>query len=217
MFKLLKHSPCLSLYEVLDCRCLCRLYFDCEYLRAFNPARSSLDVQLPGLLLDLTDRVLAASGRKCNRDSLWVLDASSIDKFSQHLVVELSGEHPYVGGVHAVGALVKSVVALASQQLSVVDGADGSLRCIVDHAVYNTNQQFRVIFSSKYGQQRPLLPFNRLQHLQLHSVIGPRSRVLWFLVHGSMLTVIVMLLLLLWVAVHLLQPSAVYILTWSIS
>jgi hypothetical protein len=31
-------------------------------------------------------------------------------------------------------------------------------RCLCDTSVYKLNQQFRVMFSSKFGQQRPLLP-----------------------------------------------------------
>jgi hypothetical protein len=154
----------MSLYEVLDADALCRLYFDLEYKHDINPGRAAsvIDNLLPQLLLQLADEALSSTGRSCDVNSMWVLDASCAEKFSQHIIIGLTG-CPYVGSVHAVGQLVQRIVQSNSHQLPlvVIKSIDGARGCVIDTSVYATNQQFRVMFSSKFGQSRPLLPRNR--------------------------------------------------------
>jgi hypothetical protein len=171
MFCRLQQDSSMSLYEVLDAGALCKLYFDLEYKRALNPGRASaIDSSLPQLLLQLADEALSDTNRSCDANSLWVLDASSAEKFSQHIIVSLTG-CPYVGSVHDVGQLVQCIVKRAAQlpQLFVTTSQDGACGCVIDTSVYATNQQLRVMFSSKFGQNRPLLPINKCAGLQLHA------------------------------------------------
>jgi hypothetical protein len=99
-----------------------------------------------------------------------VLDASSDSKFSQHIVLPVAGAG-YLGSVAQVGQLVTRVAASVVAEMPEVFLAAKLGRfepvCVVDVSVYNSNQQFRVAYSSKLGQVRPLLPFNKQQHVDL--------------------------------------------------
>jgi len=166
MLPLLQKNQALSLYEVIHPNSLCRLYFDLEYDKECNSKRPLLwDVCLPQLILDIADKVMQ---KQCDRASLWVLDASNKSKFSQHIIV---GVHPhgYLGNVQQVGSVVKNVCDIAQHmdEFCALDGHHNK-HCIIDTSVYSKNQQFRVMFCSKFEQQRPLVPINKLSAVSLH-------------------------------------------------
>jgi len=123
------------------------------------------DVCLPQLILDIADKVMQ---KQCDRASLWVLDASNESRVSQHIIV---GVHPhgYLGNVQqVVGSVVKNVCDIAQHmdEFCALDGHHNK-HCIIDTSVYSKNQQFRVMFSSKFEQQRPLVPINKLSAVSL--------------------------------------------------
>lgn len=147
------------------------LFFDLEYDRASNSNRTAEDdMHAVQLLLQIADVVLASSNRCCDLASLWILDASSASKFSQHVVVQLQGNTQYVGTVQQVRAVVDEIARIAQtyNKLMVCSVKKGHTM-IADLGVYKRNQQFRVMFSSKLQQNRPLLPFNKLQHITLQN------------------------------------------------
>lgn len=171
MFGKLQANPALSLYEVLDNRALCRLFLDLEYDRVANADRTAdCDAAAVTCLLEHARAVLSDRGMVCDDASVWVLDASDDCKFSQHVIVGVVGQR-YVGPVGMVGAivteLVSKAVAAKPELFLVHKRGDQPQASLVDLSVYNTNQQFRVAYSSKYGQHRPLLPANRQQHVVL--------------------------------------------------
>jgi hypothetical protein len=112
-------------------------------------------------LLNYADEEL--SGMACDA-RFWVLDASDGVKFSQHIIVSMAGPTPYVGDVTQVGRVVKRIAArgcIEMPSIFCVCTHGHKDKCIIDTAVYARNQQFRVMFSSKLGQKRPLIACNR--------------------------------------------------------
>lgn len=176
MFDRLQANPEISLYEVLDTRALCKLYFDMEYDRVLNPDRAAVDGSLCSLLVQYAQAVLKnAHGMELDTSSLWLLDASNDSKFSQHLVVGVVGQQ-FVGPVHAVGTIAVEIVrqaAAAHPHVFCVHKMGQGMGNVVDLSVYNTNQQFRVPYSSKLGQQRPLLPVNKQVGISLQQCTWP--------------------------------------------
>lgn len=177
MFAKLRVQPLISLYEVLDSAALCRLYFDVEYDRVANSERTAAqDASVVTLLLKHANGVLAAQGMTCDAASLWVLDSSDSSKLSQHIIVGVL-EQGYVGHVSVVGKLAAQISHLAATDspatFLIRKPGHANMVSLVDLSVYNTNQQFRVAFSSKFGQNRPLLPFNKQQAVGLSQCTWP--------------------------------------------
>lgn len=171
MFDRLKAHPALSLYEVVDSKALCRLYFDVEYNRCCNPGRTQAqDAAVASILVELSNAALCARGLSCDTASVWVLDASDCNRFSQHIIVGVHGQG-YLGPVQTVRMLAVDVASAAVAQypgiFMVSKPGQQVESAVVDLSVYNTNQQFRVAYSSKFGQCRPLLPFNRQRGVPL--------------------------------------------------
>lgn len=171
MFSRLQRNPDLSLYEVMDQHALCRLYFDLEYCKAENTARTPLqDASIVDCLLSAVDDVVAADALRCDRSAVWVLDASDPYKFSQHVIVSMVGR-VHLGTVPVVAGVVQQAVEHVMGQwpnVFTVNRGSNMAACVVDTSVYSLNQQLRVPYSSKLGQRRPLLPVNRAQAVTLH-------------------------------------------------
>jgi len=110
-------------------------------------------------------QMASATGVHCDVDTLWVLDASNSSKFSRHIIISMAGTHAWLGNVHEVGTAAKNIIAQAVSHhpaMFLVQHAQQSLhKCVIDDGVYSRNQQFRVMYSSKLGEDRPLLPYNR--------------------------------------------------------
>lgn len=82
------------------------------------------------------------------------------NKFSQHIIVGV-GCDGYLGTMQQVASVVRNVCDIVQHMDECcVLSHDSIKHCITDRSVYNKNQQFSVLFSSKYAQQRPLVPLN---------------------------------------------------------
>ena len=85
-----------------------------------------------------------------------VLDSSSVTKYSSHVIFQKI----VFCNNEVCGQFVREFIAsLSEQELEVITVNDkhGIKVSIIDTSVYSKNRMFRLVYSSKYGQQRPLL------------------------------------------------------------
>lgn len=155
LLQALQQDPSLSLYEVLSSGDRCRVYLDLEYDRALNPDRdAAMDEEAVQLVVASLQRVLDQPLHTAVR-----LDASDQRKFSQHLLLTVPGSADgCLGSPATVGEAVRAAIAGWERHAQLIVCGPQGPRCLCDSSVYKMNQQFRVMFSSKFGQQRPLLP-----------------------------------------------------------
>jgi len=103
-----------------------------------------------------------------HRCGCWMLVTAASSRSTS--IVGVLGQG-YVGHVSVVGKLAARVSDLAVTDspttFLVRRPGHADMVSLVDMSVYRTNQQFRVAFSSKFGQHRPLLPYNKQQAVGL--------------------------------------------------
>jgi hypothetical protein len=154
----------LSLYEIVPSDSAVRPYFDMEYDRTANPDRQqTTDAQLVNSILDLVAAYCKTQGwpTTIDRAATVLLDASNTHKFSQHLIVHLTG-NAALTGVQAAAALAAWVCRQLPQTLLQAKTAAGEQKQTVDTQVYHKRQQMRLMGCVKLGDSRVL----QLQHPQ---------------------------------------------------
>jgi hypothetical protein len=114
-------------------------------------------VQDAAVLQALCGELQAATLRPLGPPRL--LHASSLAKYSCHAVLHALGTPDgCCGSVADVGALVRAAWRGVPQSLQWVVDDSGATVSVFDLGVYRCQQQFRVPYSSKLGQDRPMLP-----------------------------------------------------------
>jgi len=146
-------------YEVIRENVSCKLYFDLEYIRTCNT-----HVQEEELIATISK--LVASGLKQilkrKESSLLpylkclVLDSSSNEKFSKHLIFP-----KIVFPTNRIaGKFVWKLLQMSDScsNLLVLKPAQNEMQTVlaIDLSVYSRNRCFRILGSSKYGENRPL-------------------------------------------------------------
>jgi len=84
-----------------------------------------------------------------------VLEDSDASKFSQHVIVQWSG-NTSLGSIAQAEAVCMHVITSMPHALSAVRTAAGAAGCIIDQVVYNRHQQLRVKGCVKLGSSRVL-------------------------------------------------------------
>jgi len=147
-----------SIYEVIPPTAMLRPYFDLEYSKHANPTRTAAtDRAVVEHILALVDDFCVVNGldaRVLHAMSV-VLDASDGAKFSQHVIVHLSGGAGLASVVQAK-AVCRHVVAGMPEALKAVHTEAGIVGCIIDQSVYSRNQQMRIAGCVKLGSDRVL-------------------------------------------------------------
>ena len=154
-----------SLYEIIGPHLLIRPYFDIEYWKPANRSRAaSLDDQLLQGIVVHADSLLSRVHRvNIDREKLVVLDSSSADKFSVHLILPLSGGYGFAVVTDAK-AFAQAVCSSLPSHILKVHTADGSAVSAVDLNCYHHRQQMRLLGCCKLGDTRTLRP---------HRLLGP--------------------------------------------
>ena len=157
------------LYEVINENTPCRLYFDLEYNKAYNP-----DIDQNALLEDFRHELAKEISDKfqltLTSESIVDLDSSNETKFSRHWIVHLQG---LFSDASAVGRFVKQLVGrlaeeIATGQLQTIRPTlarhlfvqtkdEGKESCFIDLGVYTRNRLFRCLGSSKFGKTTSLV------------------------------------------------------------
>ncbi|OQR89664.1 hypothetical protein ACHHYP_06130 [Achlya hypogyna] len=161
-------------YEIIREDHPCRLYFDLEFTKAYNP-----QITMPSALLDMLFDLVALAfyrdyGLCLRRSDVVDLASSSDSKFSHHWIVAPRTADGrlvlFQNNIHA-GHFVKRLLATFvddTHPLNVFK-KDGSRQLLVDTGVYTrcvaldaasfmrrSNRAFRLWLSSKYGSDRRL-------------------------------------------------------------
>ena len=147
-----------SLYEVVSSGYAVRPYFDLEYSRTANPARTAqTDKHLVDSILYLVDRYIEQQGWDgcVDHARTVVLDASNAAKFSRHIIVHLSN-NAALAGVGDAGALTAWVCSQLAPDLLMAAAPDGGTVSVVDKHVYHRKQQMRLLGCVKLGDNRVL-------------------------------------------------------------
>lgn len=125
----------------------CRLYFDLEYFYCLNP---SFDVKdFYDKFYEIVDFVLARCfGLKREDKTFVVLESSSDEKFSNHVIVHTNRLFP---NNLEVGRVVRAICELMKKRkVGIVRDCNQPDALIIDQNVYNRNQTLRMFLSSKY-------------------------------------------------------------------
>lgn len=169
------------LYEVLLENKPCWLYFDLEFSRVENPNHephvvAEAFVELLNQFCDLR------FGQLIDRSTFYDLDSTNSEKFSKHIIVKkliskfASSTNLAFHSNAQAGCFVKLFMEFVREQREAGDllakqlfvnakprkgkemNAEREVVPVVDESVYTRNRCFRVLFSSKFGKRRPLLP-----------------------------------------------------------
>jgi len=161
-------------YEVIRDGKPCWLYFDLEFNRTTNPTRD------PAVVTETFYRALdqflqEKLGSPSDPTSVVELDSCNQDKYSKHVLVKrLQNGQPlaFAHNTHAYSLVSSFVEQLRTQHergavpqeqsLFFCDdkaaGDEGRLTVpLIDECVYSRNRCFRLLFSSKFGKNRPLV------------------------------------------------------------
>ena len=137
-------------YEVIGEEAPSKVYFDIEY-----KYQEEGDIKGESLLESFKIALiedLKVSFSKVVRDcSVIDLDSSTREKFSHHLIVNMTneeGEPLFFADNRQVGFYVKKFLEKVQNLLTLPSG-----KTFVDEAVYSKNRNFRTLLSSKYGKK----------------------------------------------------------------
>lgn len=127
--------------------------------------RQRTDQHAISCVMQAVQAVLAEMGHALDFESACVLDASSADKFSCHLILPLAHGCVFVNVQRGPKLLAQRVVELLREHDAcwVQHDSFEEKQCIIDLVPYQRNQQLRMIFCTKFGQNRPFMP----RHVQL--------------------------------------------------
>ncbi len=176
-------------YEIIRAGFPCRLYFDCEFYKEFNPA---LDVRADGTrMVSELIRLAATSlqmlfGIMVTREAFLVLDSSTHKKCSFHIIVHLPKNQLFKTNIH-VGKFVRwlaescrppcspggPAAALPRFSNLWVNGRKEKKEFFADEAVYTKNRAFRLLYSSKFGKVQTLLPSMTLNKFKFDNFTEP--------------------------------------------
>eukprot|EP00930_Biecheleria_cincta_P047019 TRINITY_DN32523_c0_g1_i1.p1 TRINITY_DN32523_c0_g1~~TRINITY_DN32523_c0_g1_i1.p1 ORF type:complete len:753 (+),score=147.69 TRINITY_DN32523_c0_g1_i1:48-2306(+) len=161
-------------YEVIRDGKPCWLYFDLEFNRTTNPARDPA-VVIETFYHELDKFLQEKLGSPSDPTSVVELDSSNQDKFSKHVLVKrLQNGQPlaFAHNAHAYSLVTSFVEHLRTEQErgdvpqekslffcnDKASGDEGRLTApLIDECVYSRNRCFRLLFSSKFGKNRPLV------------------------------------------------------------
>jgi len=152
----------------------CWLYFDLEFNRIANPSCNPEEVAKE-FYMALDRFFLHTLGSPHDAESVVELDSTVSEKFSKHVLVKrLQNGQPLAFGCNAhAGVLVEDFIAYlkaevendtypSAKKLFFNNGesaGDESKRTesLIDACVYSRNRCFRILFSSKFEKNRPLV------------------------------------------------------------
>ena len=159
-------------YEVIQEKSVCKLYFDLEFMFASNPSKDGVDMtnNFIRIVCHFLHKEFDIS---CSRKDIIDLKGTSDLKFSRHLIFNIPGVAFGTNG--HVGYFVKMVcgkVRLWKEGKEAIQVSDVSLQNVkdlfvldskgnevlfCDEGVYSKNRNFRLFLSTKYGQNSPLI------------------------------------------------------------
>lgn len=144
-------------YEIIQEGVPCRLYFDLEYYREFNPDINDMQILSDFLdicILSLKELIAVSLGRS----NFMILDSSNDQKFSAHVIVHMPNGELFPNNVEMKLVIKYICRQMLDQNVGLVKGGkdDNDIGFICDLAVYSKNRNFRLFMSSKCGKESVL-------------------------------------------------------------
>jgi len=145
--------PARHFYEHLHVEKPCRLYFDLEYFLPLNPEFDieSFYSQFYSILDYLLKKLFDV---KFDEKTYVVLDSSTPEKFSNHLIVHTDKLFPTNSDVGFLAQVVAEYMRF--KKVGLVRDSHRKDAMILDLGVYKSNQSLRLFLSSKYGKSSVL-------------------------------------------------------------
>lgn len=160
-------------YEVIPQDSPCKLYFDLEFSKVYNP-KSDAEKMVSTLLAASFWAFEDCFKVKVRASDVLTLDASTATKFSQHLIYQ-SSDYAFQDNSH-VGNFVKYLMTqlkegnvptldVNDQKSLFVNNDKGESISFCDLAVYTKNRNFRLFLACKFEKKIPLLIAKQNRHL----------------------------------------------------
>ncbi|PIK44529.1 putative DNA-directed primase/polymerase protein [Apostichopus japonicus] len=171
-----KHQQPATFYEVIPEGAACKLYFDLEYQKKYNPMHDGR--QMVESLIEIVCQKLQESFHiSCSSKDVMVFDASTDTKFSSHLIFNLKSAafkdnihagnfvHHLCDGLRRLQSTDANEVPCIAKKprlnedettLFVLDQND-KISLFIDEGVYTKNRNFRLYKCIKLGKNNPLL------------------------------------------------------------
>ncbi|KAK8727815.1 hypothetical protein OTU49_009470 [Cherax quadricarinatus] len=159
-------------YEVIRELCVCKLYFDLEFLVAINP--DSNGISMTNTFINIICYFLCKEFNiECSRKNVLDLSSTSIHKFSRHLIFNLPGV-AFTNNIHVGNFVVMICNKIRDwdkegnmmdiphvkvddvRNLFVLDAKNNKI-LFCDEGVYTKNRNFRIYKSTKLGKNSPLV------------------------------------------------------------
>ena len=152
-------APSRHVYEVIDASQPCLPFFDLEFSRVDGRNADVDGDALTWRVVHEAQRQLrAAAGSRGIELPVLVLASDRPTKFSRHVLIRPRWEHVEGAGElaplrdsRAAGRLAAAVTARLGAEVQLQAGGANATACFVDAAVYSRDRCFRVLGSTKYG------------------------------------------------------------------
>ena len=150
-----------NLYEIFAEMRPCWLYFDVEFAKACNEQIDPANVTA-SFYAEFSEFCTSVLGTSPGMDDIVELDASSSSKYSKHVIVKSLA----LTNNRRARIIVTKFVSWLRDRKSRCIGrasdlfvlhASGTETTVIDTSVYSRHRCFRLLWSSKWGQQRPLV------------------------------------------------------------
>lgn len=152
-------APSRHVYEVISALQPCLPFFDLEFSRVDGRNADVDGDALTWRVVHEAQRELrAAAGSRGIKLPVLVLASDRPTKFSRHVIIRPRWEHVEGAGElaplrdsRAAGRLAAAVTARLGAEVQLQAGGANATACFVDAAVYSRDRCFRVLGSTKYG------------------------------------------------------------------
>ena len=137
-------------YEVIQCGTACKIYMDLDLERA-NYANLDFDQLLVDIRQSMITFIDETYTVKSSSENVTILEASSGEKFSAHLIFQ-----DFVCENNQCCKEVVKQFINSHPEVAHIKGDDNSFRTVIDRSAYTNNQNLRLLGSNKFRQDRPL-------------------------------------------------------------
>ena len=148
-WKFYKEKITKNYYEVIKTNQPVKLFYDMEFYKSVNPTLCGQQLTLHFIrevIKELKDIYsIETSEKEC-----LILESTDAKKFSVHLIFyDICFQDIFQLGRFVKNHLSRTTVNVFSKK--------GEIISFVDHSIYTKNRNFRLLMSSKFGSNRPLL------------------------------------------------------------
>ena len=142
-----------NLYEVIS-EGVSKLYFDLEFLKLEENSNKKGEVMTTRLINEVNDYLKKQYNQQNSFEDVLILDSSSVDKFSVHLIFKKICFSDNRKIKHFLQDFEGQLSDETRELFQIIKR--GSPSSFIDTNVYSRNQCFRLFLSTKFGKSTPL-------------------------------------------------------------